>query len=68
MGAFFILAAILVSLALLPAGIVFIVRRKRNRKYLWIGLGCLALFLLSLPFLWVFYVLAALIIFGGSFS
>ena len=58
----------LLSLAVLITGIVLIIRRRQKAWFLWTGIGLIGLYILSLPVVLPFFLLAMLLITGGSFS
>ncbi|MCE9541602.1 hypothetical protein K8R03_03540 [Candidatus Kaiserbacteria bacterium] len=58
----------LLSLAVLITGIVLIIKRSQKPWFLWTGIGLIVLYILSLPVVLPFFLLAMLLITGGSFS
>jgi hypothetical protein len=58
----------LLAIAALVGGIVLIVKRKKASWYLWVGIGLIVLFILTLPLTLPFAALGLLLITGGSFS
>lgn len=57
-----------ISLIILATGITLIIWRRKNRWYLWTGIGLVVLYLLSLPVVLPFTVLAIIGITGGNFG
>lgn len=57
-----------ISLIILAAGVTLIIWRRKNHWYLWTGIGLVVLYLLSLPVVLPFTVLAIIGITGGSFG
>lgn len=58
----------LLLLALLPIGIYLILRRRRARWYLWVGILSILLFIAGLPYSGTFVLLTYLLVTGGSFG